>query len=371
MCGRAGPMSEPSAPSVGRPLVSVIVPAHNGEATVGDTLHSLARQDYAAVEWIVVDDASTDGTVRVVETLFQDLPVVHRLLRHESNLGLSKTLNHGLSEARGEFVLILHQDIVMEGTDWIARGVDDLVQNPSVSVVTADYGIPYLREVDFVQRVFGILRRQFHHHAPEGFEYATFTEFKCDLARRSTLEKIGGFPERFRIVGEDLWVSYTLRASGQQILKDFRLRSVQRFTGAAMTVSGNLHKEFLFGKAMGGVLRTFGAFPTRGLSGSGYSRSRSWNRASQPVVLLTGLVLLVLGFWTRSPWFFWALAGLLVARLAYYAARLYPDMARFLRRRGRALAESLSGSGLGLLSDFAYTFGLVVGTVLWSLGRRL
>jgi glycosyltransferase involved in cell wall biosynthesis len=364
-------MNEPTAPAGAHPLVSVILPAHNGEGTIGDTLNSLARQEYRPVEWIVIDDASGDGTPRVVETLLRDRSPIARLIRHESNLGLSKTLNHGLLEAHGELVLILHQDIVLEGTDWIARAVDDLARNPSASIVTADYGIPDLCAVDFVQRVFGILRRQFHYHAPDGFEYATFTEFKCDLARRSALEKIGGFPERFRIAGEDLWVSYTLRSSGQQILKDFRLRSMQRFTGAATTVTGNLGKEFLFGKVMAGVLRTFGSLLGRGLGGAGYSRSRSWNRASQPIVLLAGLVLLVLALVTWNPWFFVALGGLVVARLGYYVARLYPDLKRFLHRRARALAESIAGSSLGLLSDFAYSLGLVTGSILWSFGRRL
>lgn len=364
-------MAEPSAPSGSRPLVSVVVPAHNGEVTIGHTLDSLTRQDYSPVEWIVIDDASQDGTARVVETFLRERSPPGRLIRHESNLGLSKTLNHGLREARGELVLTLHQDIVLDGSDWISRAVDDLARYPSVSVVTADYGIPDLHEVDFVQRVFGILRRQFHYHPPEGFEFATFTEFKCDLARRAALEKIGGFPERFRIAGEDLWVAYTLRASGQQVMKDFRLRSVQRFTGAATTVSGNLGKEFTFGRVFAGVLRTFGSLPARGLGNSASSRSRAWNRASQPIVLLAGLALLVLVLLTRDPWFLVALVVLVLARLGYYCARLYPDLKRFLHRSSRALGESILGSGLGFLSDFAYSFGLVDGLVLWSLGRRL
>ena len=237
--------------------------------------------------------------------------------------------------------------------------------------MTADYGIPDLHEVDFVQRVFGILRRQFHYHPPEGFEFATFTEFKCDIARRSALEKIEGpgtIPaSRARTCG-----SPTLCAPpGQQIMKDFRLRSVQRFTGAATTVTGNLGKEFLFGRVFAGILRTFGSLPTRGLAGSASSRSRAWNRASQPLVLLAGLVFLALVLVTRNPWFLVALGGLVLARLVYYTARLYPDLKRFLHRSGRALGESILGSALGFLSDFASSLGLGEGLILWSLGRRL
>jgi hypothetical protein len=364
-------MSEVTSAPADHPLVSVILPAHNGEATIADTLNSLAGQDYSPVEWIILDDGSEDGTTRLIADFLRGTPIAARLLRHETNLGLTKTFNHGLGEANGDLILILHQDIVLQGKDWIRRGVDDIVRNPSVAVVTADYGIPDLRELDFVSRVFGVLRRQFHYHPPEGFEYATFTEFKCDLVRRSVLKGIGSFPERFRTAGQDLWVSYTLRSTGHQILKDFRLRSIQRFAGSATTVAGNLRKEFLFGEPMAGILRIFRTLPARGLAGAGYSRSRSWNRASQPLVLLAGLVLLTVGLVARNPWCLLGLGGLLVARLGYYGYRLYPDLAHFLLHRSRALGESIVGSTLGLLSDFAYSIGLIVGAIRWSLGREV
>ncbi|MGA8710767.1 MAG: glycosyltransferase family 2 protein [Thermoplasmata archaeon] len=364
-------MNEPMAPEGERPLVSVILPAHNGATTIQGTLNSLARQEYRPVEWIVIDDGSTDGTVEIVDSLLPDRAFPARLIRHESNLGLSKTLNHGLREARGDLVLILHQDIELGGTDWISRGVDNLYRNPSVAVVTADYGIPALGEVDFVQKVFGILRRQFHAGPDSGKEPVTFTEFKCDLARSQSLRDVGGFPERFRIAGEDLWVSYSLRSRGDRLVKDYALKCVQRFWGDATSVRGNLRKEFTFGQAMAGTLVRFRSAPFRNLENTPYSRSRAWNRASQPLTLLVGFVLILGAILTRNWWFLYALAVMILGRLVYYGWRLLPDLRRMNPRANRALAEAVAGSGFGILSDFAYTFGVVAGFIRWTVGASV
>lgn len=353
------------------PLVSVVIPAYNGERTLGTTLESLERQTYPKLECVIVNDGSRDQTQSVAEAYANRHPATVRVVRHDENHGLSKTLNHGISETNGPLILILHQDIVMLSPEWIGRGVQDLLRFSSADVVTGDYGIPDPKEVGFVQRSFGVLRRQFHAGPAEGVESVTFSEFKCDLIRAEVLKALGGFPERFRIAGEDLWVSYSLRAQGRGILKDYGMKSVQRFTGDATSVSGNLRKEFIFGRAFSGTLMRFGTLPARGLKGTPYSRSRAWNRASQPLVLLLGLALLLAWLVLRDPGWLDALVALVVVRLVYYALRLYPDVARLLGRRARAVAESLGGSVLGFLSDFAYSFGLVAGMLRWSLGGRV
>lgn len=355
----------------GAPLVSVVIPAYNGELTIGQTLKSLTDQSYANQEWIVVNDGSKDRTVAVVESFFTSQGGRGRLLVHPTNQGLARSLNDGLREAKGDFVLILHQDIVLLSKDWIVDGLDDLLFESAADVVTGDYGIPAREEIDFVQRTFGIMRRQFHAGVREGVEAVTFSEFKCDLIRASALRDVGGFPERFRIAGEDLWVCSSLRARGRAILKDYRLRSVQRYTGDATTIRGNLKKEYVFGKALGGTLLRFGKVATRGLLRTPYSRSRALNRASQPVVLLIALGLLATWLLSRNFWWLAPLAVLVVARVGYYTARLYPDAARLLAGKGRAFGESLAGSFLGIGSDFAYSAGLVVGLIRWVKGSRI
>lgn len=369
----AGAKREESAPAAAPDpaSVSVLVPTYNGAEGVEHTLLSVAEQTFPNLDLLVIDDASRDGTADTVERFLREHSSIGRLVRHETNWGLSRTLNHGIRETKGDALLILHQDIALAADDWVARAVQDLRGAPTAATVTGNYGIPAKEEVNFAQRVFGVMRRQFHAAPTQGIESATFSEFKCDLVRRSPLLAVGGFPERFRIAGEDLWVSCALRAQGWEILKDFSLTSVQRFTGGATSVRGNLRKEFTFGKVIAGTLIRFRTLLARGLQRTPYSRSRSWNRASQPFVVLALVLVSILGGLTGNVVFWWILVALIVGRLGYYGVRLYPNLRSILSRTGRALAESVLGAPLGIATDFAYTAGLMTGVAGWVFGRTL
>ena len=370
--GSPSPSAAPAFPMDGSsPHVSVVVPVFNGSREVVQTLTSILAQEYPSFDVLVIDDGSRDDSGATIERFLKDRSQVVRLLRHDGNWGLSRTLNHGFRETTGPAVLLLHQDISLAHSDWMAQAVRDLYGDPRAAVVTGNYGLPAIGEVDFTQRVFGVMRRQFHVSPDHGVESVTFSEFKCDLVCRSAVEAVGGFPERFRIAGEDLWVSCALRAQGSEILKDYALRSVQRFSGPATSVSGNFRKEFTFGRAIAGTLIRFRTALARGLQRTPYSRSRSWNRASQPFVVLTLILSLILGALTGNLLFLAVFVGLLVARLIYYAVRLYPGLRRIIGRAWRALAESVVGAPLGIVTDFAYTAGLGAGILGWAIGRKL
>ena len=97
------------------PRVSVIVPAHNAAATLAETLASLTAQTLPAIEVLVVDDASTDGTRDVAARQVAADPRF-RLLAFAENRGVAEARNAGLEAARGRWVLFLDSD------DWIEPG---------------------------------------------------------------------------------------------------------------------------------------------------------------------------------------------------------------------------------------------------------
>lgn len=94
-------------------LVSVVVPAHNEEATVGVFVERTAKA-FAQLgrpwELLYVDDGSTDGTAAAVETAATSEPRV-RMVRQRRNLGLTEALNRGFREARGEVIVFLPADL--------------------------------------------------------------------------------------------------------------------------------------------------------------------------------------------------------------------------------------------------------------------
>src|SRR3954469_10150412 len=90
----------PQIPSAGGPRVSVIVPAHDAEATLGETLASLRAQTLADLEAVIVDDASADGTRALAEAAAAEDARL-RLLALPANLGTAGARNPGLREAPG------------------------------------------------------------------------------------------------------------------------------------------------------------------------------------------------------------------------------------------------------------------------------
>jgi glycosyltransferase involved in cell wall biosynthesis len=346
-----------------RRLVSVIVPGYNGERTIRNTLTSLANQDYDPTEWILVDDGSRDAFLQVIRKYLEDIGRQAKIIQHSRNEGLSRSLNDALEASIGEYVLILHQDIELVGRDWLSKAVGYLESDPAVVVVTCHYGTPAFGELTFVQAAFGFLRQQFHPLPEVAREIVPFTEFKCDLLERSTLDAMGRFPIEFRIAGEDIVVSYQIRQLGGRILKAYDLQAIQRFTGKAETVVGNFQKEFLFGEALGIIARAFGTFPFREMRTSSYARSRSLHRASQPFVaaglLTSALALIVLGWFAAGLLF----ALILAIRYGYYFHRLWPNFRSRVHGRTVAAAQTSVASFIGLITDLVYSAGMAWGFV--------
>jgi len=112
--------------------VSVIVPAYNEAANIRATVLSLLRGDHPAVEVVVVDDGSTDGTADLVESL--GLPGV-RVVR-QRNAGKPAALNTGIRYARADLIVLVDGDTVFQ-PDTIHRLVQPFA-DPRVGAVSGN-----------------------------------------------------------------------------------------------------------------------------------------------------------------------------------------------------------------------------------------
>jgi glycosyltransferase involved in cell wall biosynthesis len=95
--------------------LSVIVTCHNIEQYAAGTVISLARSRHPEIEFVLVDDASTDATPAVLEQ-YADRLGRTRLVRHHRSRGVSAARNTGLDIAVGKYVTFL------DGDDWVASG---------------------------------------------------------------------------------------------------------------------------------------------------------------------------------------------------------------------------------------------------------
>jgi glycosyltransferase involved in cell wall biosynthesis len=130
------PLPEPTS----YPRLSVVLAACNEEQSIEACVRSLLRQDHPDFEVVVVDDRSTDGTGRILDSLAERTPglvVVHNQRLPPGWLGKVHALDLGLQRARGEWVLFTDGDVVFEeraltrAAAYCAdRGVDHLTLMP-------------------------------------------------------------------------------------------------------------------------------------------------------------------------------------------------------------------------------------------------
>lgn len=91
------------------PRVSVVMSVYNGETYLRKAVDSILNQTFTEFEFIVVDDASTDGTARILTEYARREPRIH-LLSNSINLGLARSLNRALEQASGRYVARMDAD---------------------------------------------------------------------------------------------------------------------------------------------------------------------------------------------------------------------------------------------------------------------
>ena len=92
-----------------QPLVSVIMPCYNMESYVADSIASVQRQTYPHWELLIVDDASTDGTVEIVKNLAEQDEKIRFVVKTQHS-GIADTRNQCISMAQGRFLAFLDAD---------------------------------------------------------------------------------------------------------------------------------------------------------------------------------------------------------------------------------------------------------------------
>lgn len=112
------------------PLVTVLMPVHNGGTFLRDAIESMLRQSYTNFELLIIDDASTDGSDSVIRS-FEDRRI--RVVSNETNLRLIATLNKGLSLAKGKYVARMDADDISL-PERIEKQVAFMEANPDIGI---------------------------------------------------------------------------------------------------------------------------------------------------------------------------------------------------------------------------------------------
>jgi glycosyltransferase involved in cell wall biosynthesis len=98
-----------------QPMVSVLLPVLNGQATVHRAAQSILSQSYKNLELLIINDGSTDGTAVVLEALQRQDGRI-KIITHERNKGVQKSLNEGLRQAEGVYIARIDADDIWSNT---------------------------------------------------------------------------------------------------------------------------------------------------------------------------------------------------------------------------------------------------------------
>jgi glycosyltransferase involved in cell wall biosynthesis len=216
--------------SVDGPLLSILTPCLNSAPTLAQALESVRSQGLgAAVEHVVIDGGSTDGTL---DLLNQTSDV---RWRSEPDRGLSDAMNKGISRARGEYVGWLNAD------DWYLPGALKRVdgafrQQPRARWLTApclivdDEGREIRSGVTRYKRFF--LRR----YSRRSLLVQNYVAAPSTFARRDAIVEAGGSDERFRYsMDYDLWLR--LAEVSDPVVLDAPLTAF-RMAGDSLSMTG-------------------------------------------------------------------------------------------------------------------------------------
>ena len=82
--------------------LSVVMSVYNGETYLAESIESILRQTYKNFEFIIINDGSTDSSAEIIDTFAASDDRI--VVIHQTNSGLTRSLNAGIKNARGEYI---------------------------------------------------------------------------------------------------------------------------------------------------------------------------------------------------------------------------------------------------------------------------
>ena len=198
-------MEPPVAPPSMNHLVSVVIPVHDGEATIARALDSVLGQTYEPLEIIVIDDASTDATSTILASYGESRV---RVISSADNVGPSEARNMGIRAASGDYIAFLDADDEWR-SDKLSKQMALMMARKRATLVTC--------QGQYRTSSGSLVGRVYDGSPPDGAEawrdmLATApVHTSCVLAPRKDLVTLGGFDGAL-LVGEDqdLWIRLSL-----------------------------------------------------------------------------------------------------------------------------------------------------------------
>lgn len=197
------------------PLVFILVLNYNGRATLPDCLRSIFHLDYPNFRVVVIDNASTDGSLEQAKRVY---PKAH-FIKNSENVGFARGINVGIQFAidqRAEYIWLINPDAVIP-KDSLHPLVSVLERHGDVGMVSPLIIPPKNTSVWFGGGKISWIRMCAVHTPPRSHTIPFETGFLsgcAPLIKASVFRIVGLFDERFFLYYEDVDISYRAKKSG-------------------------------------------------------------------------------------------------------------------------------------------------------------
>jgi glycosyltransferase involved in cell wall biosynthesis len=172
--------------------ITVVTAVYNRRETLTQALDSIIAQSYPSVELIVIDGASTDGSLEILERYKQFFGA----FISERDDGIYDALNKGIKSATGDVIGFLHADDVLQNTEVLSK-VAAIFSDPTVDAVYGDLVYVARNNINHVLRYWpgGI-------YNDKSFQRGWMPPHPTFYVRRSIFDRLGGFDTRYRIAAD-------------------------------------------------------------------------------------------------------------------------------------------------------------------------
>lgn len=195
------------------PVCSVCIANFNGGEVLEACIESVLRQDFAQlVEILVHDDASTDGSADIVSKKYPGV----RLIKSDTNVGFCVSNNRMAAQARGKFILLLNNDAELH-----PNALSTLYNYSEKEKVYGIIGLPQYNKQTGELIDAGSLLDPFLNPIPNLDKFRSNVAMvigACIWFPKKLWDELGGFPEWFESIAEDLYLCCLARLKGYPVI---------------------------------------------------------------------------------------------------------------------------------------------------------
>jgi hypothetical protein len=234
------------------PFCSIIIVSYQGRELLKRFLPSIANLEYPSFEVIIVDNASSDGSVEFVKKQFPQFKVIE----NKENFGTAQGSNIGAREAKGDYIFWLSNDMELEPlmlNYMIQKAKSDekigictckmrriTEQGDKLNIIDSVggdidvFGFPYMRGVN-----------QEDNGQWDNSDEVFFSFGGAMLIKREVFEKTGGYDKRTFTLGDDIDLSWRVRLLGYKVVVEPKAVLYHRVSATLGTSFGRSQKRFM------------------------------------------------------------------------------------------------------------------------------